>query len=216
EGAAASQSPTVELFNAERELRRELRELLPDAPGADRLRVSGGAFVRDVCEGVSRDGAALVVLPDTARAGERAAVISRQTRVPVLVARAKRPAGGVLGTTAMQHRRYPVIKQAQQVAAWLEAPLMVLHNRPQPDDIFTVASFSARLVAVARDLAPGAAVVVGRHEHPVDGILEGERRFGCDVLVVGTSVGHREHVSSSVAECVAQEAKSSVLVTPME
>jgi len=220
-GAAGAPSSLVEVFNAERELRRELREVLPEALGADRLRVCSGDFVREVCAAVSRARAELVLLAAGPAAARRAASIARQTRVPVLVARPGRPCGAVLGTTALEHRRYPVIKKAHQLAAWLEVPLVVLHSLPaapagDDDDVYAVASCSAHLEEVTNLIAPGAEVVVGRHEHPVDAILEGEQRYGCDLVVVGSHVGARATLEPSIAESVVREAKSSVLVTPME
>jgi len=219
-------SPLAELFNAERELRRELREVLPESLGADHLRTCSGDFVREVCAAASRDRAELVVLADVPASARRAASIARQTRVPVLVARTCRPTGAVLGTTALEHRRYPVIRKAHQLAGWLGAPLVVLHTLPASStgdderavasELYAVASCSNLLRTVAREHAPGAAVVVSQHNHPVDGILDGERRYGCDLLVVGARVGGGSRVEHSTAECVVREAGSSVLVTPMD
>ncbi|MBL8955014.1 MAG: universal stress protein [Myxococcaceae bacterium] len=219
----------IEQFEAERELRRDLRDLLPASLGRERVKVSGGDVVREVCASVSRLRAGLVVLGDSPDAARRAASIAVRARVSVLVARAAWPAGSVLGTTALVHRRYPVLRKARQLATWLEAPLFVLHNlapragaahpsteQAAAEEVFAITSCSAHLSSVARDVAPGAAVVVGQHGDAVEAILDGERRYASDVLVVGARVGHPPGQGPSIAEVVARQARASVLVTPME
>jgi nucleotide-binding universal stress UspA family protein len=227
---ASQLAPLVDLFEAERELRRELQAPCSDGRGVDRLRLSGGDFSREVSASVSKDRAQLVVLADAPAAARRAAGIARSTRVPVLVARTGRPHGPVLGTTALEHRRYPVIKRARQVAAWLEARVVVLHNLPvllgddtgtgleraMADDRYAMASCCQHLAQVTREHAPGADIVVGRHDDTLAAILETERVYGCDVLVVGARVGAGASPEPSLAESVVREAHSSVLVTPME
>ena len=220
----------TELFDAEREVRRELRAVLPEAPSSDRLRVCCGDFTREVSAAVSRERALLVVVPDSPSASRRAGVIARQTRVPVLVARAHRPNGAVLGATALEHRRYPELRRAQQLAGWLGAPLVVLHSLPGAraeladhdaeravaEDVYAVTSCCELLKQVTANLAPGAELVVARSDDPLDAILEQERRRACDLLVVGARVAGHTGFEPSLAETVVSRATSSVLVMPME
>lgn len=223
-------APLVELFNAERELRRELRDVLSDSLDAGRLRVCSGDFAREVSAAVSRDRAHLVVLADGPLAARRAASIARHTRVPVLVARRERPSGAVVGATDLERRRYPEIRCASELSGWLKAPLVVLHSLPGvraalvegdperavAEDVFAVTTCRELLEQVVGDVAPSADVLVARSEHPLDAILETERRYQCDLLVVGTRVGGPTFVEPCLAEHVVRQAASSVLVTPVD
>lgn len=220
----------TDLFDAERELRRELRARLPEALSSERLRVCCGELTREASAAVSRDRAQLVVIPAAACASRRAGVIARQTRVPVLVARAHRPSGAVLGATDLEHRRYPELRRACQLAGWLSAPLVVMHSLPAPraelaetdaeravaEDVFAVTSCCELLKQVTASLAPGAELVVARSDDPLEAILEQERRRACDLLVVGARVAGAGGREPSLAEAVVSRASSSVLVMPLE
>lgn len=224
-------SSLTELFDAERELRRELRAVLPEALGSDRLRVCCGELTREVSAAVSRERAQLVVVLAASPSASRAAgVIARQTRVPVLVARAHRPSGAVLGTTDLEHRRYPELRRAFQLVGWLSAPLVVLHSLPAAragladtdaelavaEDVYAVTSCCELLKQVTAELAPGAELVVARSDDPLDAILEQERRRACDLLVIGARIAGGPGGEPSLAETVVSRASSSVLVMPLE
>lgn len=84
------------------------------------------------------------------------------------------------------------------------------------DDLLAVAHCSQLLKLVTDDLAPGADVLVGRHDDPVNAILETEQRYGCDLLVVGARVARSGYVDPCLAESVVRRARGSVLVTPLE
>lgn len=211
---------TVELFVAEQELRRVCRRHLDDALGADRLFVRAGDFTNEVKAVTARCEVALVVMPSGGPAAARAARIARQTRLPVLVARPHRGDGAIVAATDLVRPSYPVVRQVDELVSRLKARALLMHSVPPPaaaDDDLTVSQQSELLQSVARSFAPSVEPLIMRNSDPLEAILAAQRKYECDLTIVGATVGRRPDLSSaSLAEDVVRLADGSVLVTPVE
>jgi nucleotide-binding universal stress UspA family protein len=204
----------VEVFCAEQELRKQCRRQLEESLGSDRLVVCAGDFTDEVKRASSTCGADLIVIAADGTAAERAARIARQTSLPVLVARPPRTEGTLVAATDLARPKYPVVRQVAELAARLDAQAVLLHSAADPDG---VGRQHELLKTVATSLAPGAELLVTRDGDPLEAILAAERRYDCDLTVVGATVGSKpDLVAPSLAEEVVRNAKGSVLITPVE
>lgn len=205
-----------------------LTERLPE----DRLFVRAGGLAKVAVELAGEASAAPVVLGPGSD-GKTAAEVACRARVPVLVARRAR-LGSIVAATDLADPRFPVLRQAGQLAGRADERATVVHNVPAmpgvglpggalgarlglvPEETI-LSEYRWRLHAVVRSLGIAADPVVVSRPSAADAILEIAREHDADLVVVGTHARSwlARLLSPSIAEVVVDRADGSVLVMPL-
>lgn len=201
-----------------------LLEPLPD----DRLIVEEGDAAQVAAAVAERLGVAAVVL-GAAGDGRTATEVACRARVPVLVARRVRQ-GAIVAATDLEDVRYPVVRQASDLAGQLDERATFVHNVPPgpglglnaaglglvPEEEI-LAEYSGRLRAIARLLPIAADVAVLSRPSAADAILEIAAEADADLVVVGAHARSwfGRLLSPGTAEVVVDRAGRSVLVLPL-
>jgi len=223
-------NPSAQDVTATREW---VSETLGERFSEPRLEVRTGAFVEQTASHALQLGAALIAMPPgVGGLGTTVTQLAELSRVPVFVARATRSHGPIIAATDLEDGEYPVLRRATELAAQLDVSVVAVHNLTHiklmtgPSATWTMTAppnselrelYRQKLVRASKRLHAHAATVVAIEDSPVDAILREARSRNADVVVVGT---HRSWfarvIGASVAAQVVNQARRSVLVTPLE
>jgi nucleotide-binding universal stress UspA family protein len=195
--------------------------VLTDPLSAKRLRIRIGDFVEDAASRAAEVDAAFIVLPpSTGRLGATAAALARASSRPVLVARTPLRRAALLAATDLKDDTYWVLRQAVELGARLETPVVAVHNVSclpsgfdTPSRLDSIQTQALRLVRATEQLEATMETVVATEVDPVDAILDQARARNADVIVVGTRPRGRPSDRSLAAEVVSRSDRS-VLITP--
>lgn len=226
-------APDLDLMQATRRVERCLAAarltktwcdvVLTNPLAAKRLRIRVGHLVEDAANRAAEvDAAFLVLAPSTGRLGATAAALARASSRPVLVARTPVRRATLLAATDLKDDDYWVLRQAVELGAQLEAPVVAVHNvsclpvafdRHTPRGSASIPSQALRLVRATEQLESSMETIVATEVDPVDAILDQARAHDADIIVVGTRP--RGGLSErSVAAEVVNRSDRSVLITP--
>lgn len=228
-------SPDDELqreYEAYEKTMRWLLRSLGESGQFTRVIVTHGKLEEEVVRRAAAVGARLIVLSSDAEpTGRQAISIARKSGVPVLASRAEGTGGAIVAATDLTRADFPVLTKAVSLATILGKDLVTVHNAGPLSALASVVvlpnvvisggvSEAMRRESLARATTglPVAATPAMRTEyHAADGILKEARSRDASLIVVGT---HRRSwleraLSPSVAQCVVDEARRSVLVTPI-
>lgn len=212
-------------------MRAQLDRALGSDAAAD-LQIEHGIPHAAIIECAEAVHASLIVVgASPSHVGHEAERVVRYAHCPVLVARPRAGAGGVLVATDLSDAALPAVAAGVAEARRRRSPLALLHvvdMRPlmaQPDFNATAVPLTnalrrsllgaarARLQkALGRFRAPGDLLV--ESGEPVGAILDKAERRHCSLLVLGTAgaTGLKRMVLGSVAEAVLRRAPCSTLV----
>lgn len=236
-GGASSSGLAGVLWHAERfvKLARRTRKwcdaTLGTALPEGRVLVREGDFQTTVARIALEMEASLVVLPPAeGRSGEQVTAIALEAGVPVLVARAVMSSNVVVAATDLEDARYPVLRQASDLAARFRTGIVAVHNvRREAGFEGCIHDHRRRRLALSREvdsrrkqLVELAAALDARLEPVVvsqlsttKAILAAARDRDADLVVVGARVSEEEPgPDSTTAVEVVEGSCRSILVMP--
>ncbi|MDP2275607.1 MAG: universal stress protein [Archangium sp.] len=224
----------LENINRDHESVEATRAWLDDAAGETfALEVRSGSFVAETTKRAQELCAELVVMPPAeGRFGATATDLAQAAGVPVLVARPPMAEDVIIAASDLSDRQYPVLRQATELGAALEAPVVAMHN-VVPVGVYATPELSwpltldvtesvaqakhTELEQAALKLRGHAQAVVTTGVSCSEAILREARARDADLVVVGT----REQsllewlFDGSVAARVVEASRRSVLVVPL-
>lgn len=240
-GMEPSEHPPVLRSTARFRLRRQVKRCTGRNDPEYRIRIEHGTPEEEILAVARACDASLIVVGahprgrlDHALAGSVSERVVRRAARPVLVARASRGNGPVLAATDFADLDLPAVFAAADVARRRAVPLFVIHSLelsplvggarvdggeaaiPARLYLDLVGEAEARMARIRRrvGLEGESLVPVGP---AADAILGAAERLSCCLIVVGSRhrTGLRRALLGSVAETVAREATTSVLVVPL-
>jgi nucleotide-binding universal stress UspA family protein len=203
-------------------------------PNTVEFELAHGDFVQQVAAYATRlDAKLIVVAPGVGRLGRTVTALAGSAGVPVLLARQATAEETIVAATDLESLGFPVLKQAAELGRRLQAPVVALHNASPAslvvgiDMVHPVAAVvrgpseakqAERLARATDQLQIEVDAVVRGALDPVEAILAEARAQDADLVVVG--MRRRKWLgrwlAASVAAQIVDQARRSVLVTPLD